>query len=138
MAEQTDYEIGATAGNTTKLDSLTTAVNPPRGRFKEWTVTNIKANALTVGHGYPSATWQFDWLDQDMVDQLRTFCSGVASKVAYIVTRLNDGSFAEYSCVMHWPANQLDSRVGLSGGSTAGEKGIYQDITIEFTKLVAV
>lgn len=126
---QDDYQIGSTS-STTKLTLLTTPVNPPRGDFQEWGRIFTKANAETVGHGFPVATWPFDYLSQAMVTQLRTFVgAGVKSKAIYIVTRKSDGTFQKYSCIMHWPEDQLSQRVA---------KGYHQNITFTFTKLEAV
>lgn len=128
MATQEDYEIGSTS-STTKLTALTTPVNVPRGTFEEWSATFTKADGSVVGHGYPRATWHFDWLSQDMVDQLRTFCAaGNKSASVHIVTRRYDGTFVKYSAIMHWPEDQLSMREA---------RDFYTNAVFEFTRMEA-
>ena len=123
---QYHYGIGV-ATPVTNLESLGTPVNPPRGTFAEWSVVRERGDGSTVGHGYPQVTWHFDYLTQDMVDQLRTFCPGKSAAI-YIQTRLSSaGTWDEYSCIMHWPDDIASLRTG---------PGIYENVDILFTKLV--
>jgi len=125
-----EYEIGSTS-STTNVESLTTPLNVPRSTFQEWSKTYLRGDSSVIGHGFPIAVWQFSWLDQGMVDQLRTFCTaGNKSATVYIVTRRQDGTFAKYSCIMHWPDDLLSNRAMSS-------KNIYTDVTIRFTRLEA-
>jgi hypothetical protein len=122
-----DYEIGTTS-TTTNVESLAVPVNPPRGTFNEWGKTYIRGDGTQVGHGFPRASWQFDYLTQAMIDQLRAFCAA-KSAIIYIKTRRYDGTFVKYNCIIHWPEEQLAAR---------GPKGYYQNIMIQFTRLEAV
>lgn len=129
MASVYDYEIGTTS-STTNLEELATLVNPPRGTFQEWSRLYTRGDGRSVGHGYPRVEWHFDTLTQDMIDQLRSFCTaGNKSAAIYIKTRRYDGTFAKFSAVMHWPEDQLGRREMVD---------YYRNVTIEFTKLVAV
>ena len=121
------YEIGTTA-TTTNLESLATAINPPRGTFVEWSREYDRSDGAVNGDGYPSAIWRFDVLDQDMVDTLRAYCTS-KSAVVYIKTRKNDGTFIKYSAIMIWPGDQLSKRQF---------NGKYLNLEIPFRKLVAV
>ena len=121
------YEIGTTS-TTTNVQSLATPLYPPKGFYQEWSEAVDRANGLQASHGYAMAEWSFDTLTQAMIDQLRTFCPGKSANV-YINTRINDGTFDKFSAVMLWPDDQLKKRTF---------NGFYQDITIEFRKLVAV
>lgn len=121
------YGIG-TSSPVTNLESLGTPVNPPRGSYAEWTVIRECGDGSTAGHGYPQVTWHFDYLTQDMVDQLRTFCAGRSASI-YIQTRLSStGTWDEYTCIMHWPEDIASFRAGPD---------IYENVDFLFTKLVA-
>ena len=125
MAEYS-YGISSTPP-VTNVESLATPLNPPRGSYAEWTEVRECGGGTTAGHGYPQVVWHFDYLTQDMVDQLRTFCSSKSAAV-YISTRVSSmGTFATYSCIMHWPEDMLNFRVGPD---------TYENIDINFTKLV--
>lgn len=119
-----DYEIGTTS-STTNVEGLATPINPPRGSYKEWSIEQIRGDGSIASHGFPQVEWVFSWLNQAMIDQLRTFCPG-SSAVVYIVTRINTGTFVKYSCIMHWPSDQLSQR-------DSGD--IYTDLTLSFTRL---
>lgn len=129
MATVYDYAIGS-SNPPTNLESLATPVNAPRGRYFEAAQWLDTADGQRRGQGFPTATWEFDTLTQDMIDHLRTFCTGQSASV-YIKTRKLDGTFAIFSAVMLWPSEQLRQRLG-------GRDGIYQNIVFQFRRLQAV
>lgn len=71
-----DYEIGTTS-STTNVESLATPVNPPRGRMKRYTRHRWTQDGKRKGDGFPEAWWDFDYLTQAMIDQMRTFVGEV-------------------------------------------------------------
>lgn len=124
-----DYEIGATEVGMTNVEDLATPLNPPRGFYFEHAVVTNRGDGQQSGHGFPTARWEFDLLTQDMIDQLRTFCSGRSAEV-YIRTRINDGTMDDFSAIMIWPTDtQMETR-------RASNKHLA--ITVEFRRLVAL
>ena len=122
---QYSYGISAATSATTNLESLTTPVNPPRATYNEWSRTYDRSDGSSEGDGYPSATWNFDYLTQAQVTQLRTFCTGRSASV-YITTRINTGAFATYTAQMLWPGGLLAKRQF---------GGVYANVSITFRKL---
>lgn len=108
----------------TNVEELATPLNPPRGRFYEFSAIVDKADAQQAGHGFPYAVWVFDILTVAMVAQLRTFCSGQSNTI-YLTTRINDDTFATYQGVMLWPTpDQMDRR--QIGGKYMGLEFVFR------------
>lgn len=120
------YAIG-TSYPPTNVESLTTPVNPPRGRFYEAGQFVDRLDGQVAGIGSPLAVWQFSVLTQAMVTQLRTICPGYSANV-YITTRKLDGNFATYTAVMLWPGKQMEKR---------NFNGRYLGLEFEFRQLEA-
>jgi hypothetical protein len=129
-----DYKIAAYASGVnglTNLESISALARPPRGFMTRYPVEYDGGDGRTVGDGYPSCKWVFDWLSQAQLNALRAYVliGGVylQSAQVYIRTRKDDGVFANYLAWMHWPRDFEEKRqVG----------GKYEGLEIEFTNLV--
>ena len=108
----------------------------PRGTFRLFPVTYTGFDGRTVGDGRPVAIWRFDVLAQSELNALRAYLvSGstyLMSAPVYIKTRMDDGNFATFAAIMHWPDDIDSKRIPASAG------GVYQDVEIVFTALQQV
>jgi len=131
----TQYALGSSLGNQANLDTMV-GMHLPRGTFRLYPVTYTGGDSRTVGDGQPIATWHFDVLTQTELNALRAFLlSGstyLLSAPVYITTRMDDGMFATFSAIMHWPDDIDAKRLSASAG------GVYQDVEITFTALEQV
>lgn len=131
----TDYAIGASLEAQVNADTLV-GMHLPRGTFRLYPVTYTGGDSRTVGDGQPTATWHFDTLTQAELNALRQFLlSGstyLLSAPVYITTRMDDGTFATFSAIMHWPEDVDAKRLSASAG------GVYKDVEITFTALEQV
>jgi len=96
-----------TGVNLVNVESLTTALPPPKSTFNEYSQLLDLGNGSVRGAGWAVATWRFGYLSQAQRDQLRTFCAG-ASTAVYIRSRKNDTSdaYQYYSANFVWPVGQ--------------------------------
>jgi hypothetical protein len=132
---QYNYKIATYAAGVAGLnylEAISGLKRPPRGFMTLYPVEYDGGDGRTVGDGYPSCKWVFDWLTQAQLNALRAYVliAGVylQSAQVYIRTRKDDGVFANYLAWMHWPRDCEDKRqLG----------GYYEGVEIEFTNLVA-
>lgn len=131
----TSYAIGVSLGAMVNIDTLV-RMHLPRGTFRLYPVTYTGGDSRTVGDGQPVATWHFDVLTQAELNALRVFLlSGstyLMSAPVYITTRMDDGTFATFSAILHWPDDIDAKRLPASAG------GVYEGIEITFTALEQV
>jgi len=126
------YAIGSTS-SVTLLSALTVPVYEPTGRYFEAAEWLDLASGGQRGQGFPRAVWEFISIDQLMVTQLRSFCTGQSADV-WIATRTNAGTFAKFSAVMLWPGDdQMRQRTGANAKSPLG---FYERLNFTFRHLV--
>lgn len=126
-----DYQIGANTENMeyveNKIDSICT------GHFERWPVKYTGANGKTYGDGLPKAVWRFDLISQTDLNTLREYWEDnnvyLPSNEMAIRTRLDDGTFATFDCIGHWPNGIENKRI---------PGNFYRDVEIEYTQLVYV
>ncbi len=101
-----EYEIGATAGARVNLE--TQEINPPSGiRYRYFSTEKIRGDGLAVGDGFPTCTWNFEYLTSTMYNIFMTLLAGEESAEVSIKTRLPTKAYAAYAtCVMHRPAGE--------------------------------
>lgn len=130
----TQYMIGASLMTMVNVDTIV-GMHLPRGSFRLYPMVYVGADGRTVGDGRPTASWRFDVLTQSELNGLRAYLvSGstyLMSAPVYIRTRLDDGSFATFAAIMHWPEDIASKRVPAGAG-------VYQDVEIQFTALEQV
>lgn len=126
-----EYKIGATSGTLAYLESIADAMC--QGEFVRWPKVYTGADGQRHGDGLPVARWRFAWISQADLNTLRGYVTTggyyVPSKVCAIKTRMDDGTFDEFDCIMHWPDN-LEAKREMGGH--------YRDVVIEFTHLEVV
>ena len=109
MTTYTTFMIGTTLGGMTALGSLATPVPDPKSTYMPWSKPVNLGNGLVQGLGWKTITWHWQIMKPAEVEQLRTFCSGVASAEVFIVTRQNVAdAFKAYKAVMVWPTEDRD------------------------------
>lgn len=124
MAEYS-YEIGANAGARVNVEDLAADFPPPKGEHNRYTVARIGGDGISVGDGFPRATWTFDYLTVAAFNILMAYITG-ASTVVSIQTRLDDGTYQAYAtAIMHRPELPRGARRVFGG---------YRDVTIVFTR----
>jgi len=125
------YEIGATSGGMTNLESLAGLKRAPRSVFTLFPTEYVGGDGRTVGDGLPACKWIFDSLSQAQLNVLRNYVASgltyVQSAQVYIKTRLDDGTYATFLGWMHWPRDFEDKRV---------PGNYYLGLEITFTNLV--
>lgn len=121
------FGLGLTAGAISSLYNLGVGA-PTRTIFQPYSAQITLGDGTVRGVGFPKATWYFNALSLAQRDILRTFCSGASAEI-YVETKTVDSSdtYDIYYAVMQWP---LIEERGLAG--------IRRDLTIEFTRMVAV
>lgn len=111
-----DLAIGANVNNLVPLTTYTE--HEIDVEFLRWPVEYIGASGKRVGDGLPVAIWRFPFLTEERLNALRTLWivswAYVLSKEMAIKTRLDDGTFARFNCIGHWPSN-VDSRRIVGG-----------------------
>ncbi len=107
-------DVSFTGANLVNLESLSTAVNPPRSSFKEYSQRVGLGDGKIRGLGWATANWRWGFLSQAERNKLRTFCTGASNRV-YIRTRKNDSSDAYnyYEAVMVWGEEERDHSIRL-------------------------
>lgn len=103
-----EHAIGATLETLTDLLLLSTAVIYPRSRYRDAAAQKVAVSGATLALGEPQADWEWTYLTMDMRNQLRAFCPGASANV-YIRALKNDGSYANFSAIVHWPAEEQRS-----------------------------
>lgn len=124
MPAPTDFEIGSTLGGMVTLANLSPPVINPQGEFEDVAELVTLGSGVVRGLGFPIARWHYGFIVEDQYDELLTFTSAISTPGVFIATRLSDGSFLRYTCIMTIPVAPL-----LRAGR-------YIDITIEFTNLI--
>ncbi len=123
-----DLAIGTDTNN---LAALTTYTDYEIDvEFLRWPVRYVGANGKTHGDGLPVAIWRFPFLTLDQLSMLRElWIVGEAYQVSNqmaIRTRMDDGEFATFNYIGHWPANVDANRV----------VGGFAQLEFRFTQLV--
>ncbi len=120
-----EHKIGSTLETPTLLPELTTPVTYP------FSASAPSVGSVTLGDGTeraigsPIAQWHWGFLTSAQRDMLKTFCPGKSAEV-YIRTFKPDGTYANYSCIMVWPQNEMR------------QAGRVIDINIDFRQLVEI
>ena len=105
-----EFEIGTTS-STTPIDQLTTPLPDPRSAFLPYSRTVQLGSGGTRGVGAPVAQWIFPILEIDQYNQLRTYCTDSSAEV-FIVTKMDDDTFATFSATMTVPNDPQDRFYG--------------------------
>lgn len=123
-----DFEIGSTYVGMENVEDLLDdepleeQMPPPRAT----PVTTSNPVELATGHvrgaGWLTCTWTWDLLTQKQYDELRAFCTGKSDDV-FINTKLEDGTYDEYTAILVWPEGLVRSF------------GVYTNVVLEFRAL---
>jgi hypothetical protein len=105
------FEIGAALVSLTAIDELTTPLPDMKSSYLPYGRTVSLGNGGTRGLGAPIAAWTFPILEIDQYNQLKSFCPSASSDV-YIVTKLDDDTFATFSAKMIVPNEPQDRFYG--------------------------
>jgi hypothetical protein len=121
------YAIGETLESLTLLDDLDPPLKEPTSDYQDYAEEIALGDTGTRGVGFPVARWSFALMNSlEEREALRDFCAGKSAPV-YISTRKNDGTYADFECVMHWPLREQ---------RFTDEEPM--DLVIEFTRLVEI
>ena len=109
---------------------------PDRWTFTPYTQTRVRGDGRSVGDGYPSASWTWEVLNQQQLDNLLRFFSNDAdaSVAIYIRTPVERGlrvGTADYTAIMHRPLAG-DTKTMIPESTNP----VWEEITIQFTRLV--
>ena len=129
------YAIATEAGGVgglTNVEELSTGFPPPEGGVLQYPEVYIDGDGQRQYDGFPSVTWRWTGgLTQAQYNTLRGYCAaGSASKTVYITTKKDDGTYANYKAILHWPDEP--DRFKVSGGG-----GFYAGFELLFTRLEA-
>lgn len=102
-----EFEIGATEGGMTNIESLTTPLPLPKSSYLPYARTPSKGNGGTRGMGSPIAQWQFGVLTIEEYTQLKSFCPGASADI-FIRTKLDDDTYADFQGIIIWPNDPQD------------------------------
>ena len=100
-----EHSIGNTLETLTPLDQLSAPLTFPKSRYREFAALKTSASGQTIGLGQPEADWEWTYLTLAQRNQLREFFSGASTNL-YIRALKNDGSYANFSAIAHWPAEE--------------------------------
>lgn len=108
---------------------------PDRFTFVPYSTTRVRGDGRSVGDGYPTASWTWEVLNQQQLDNLlRFFDSDADASVAiYIRTPIERGFRAEtadYTAIMHRPVAG-DGKTMVAQSTNP----VWEEVTIQFTKL---
>lgn len=120
------YEIAASGGSPTNVESLTTPLTAPKSTFHPYSQMIPLGDGTVRGSGWPTAEWRWGFLSRAQRDQLRQFCTG-ASAAVEIRTKTMDSadSYKYFHAVMVWPVE-----------SEERDAGRRIDFVVRFQKLV--
>ena len=123
-----EYAIGTTEAGLTNLEDVIGV--PPSGvRFQKFPLDNTGGTGISVGAGYPSCSWVFEYLSWPSYTDMLSYLGDDASAVVYITTRKPDNTYASYTAVLHRP--QVPNKATQHSGS-------WLNVTFDFTHLVSV
>lgn len=121
-----DYKIGTTFGGLNALDAFTAPLPVPNSQWIQYQEIVELANGRTRGIGSPRVIWTFELINEVAArNELKTYCPD-SSAAVFISTRLEDGTYDDFSATMRWP---LEETLGLGG---------VLNLSVEFTDLVVV
>ena len=120
------FEIGTTLMDLTPIDELTTPLPDMKSAYLPYSRTVPLGSGGTRGLGAPIASWTFPILEIDQYNQLRTFCPSSSTDV-YLVTKLDDDTFATFTAKMIVPNEPQDRFYGQR-----------KNYTVQFRNLVLI
>lgn len=120
------YEIAASGGTLSNVESLTVPVPAPKSTFHLYSQLIPLGDGTVRGSGWPTAEWRWGILTRAQRDQLRSIITG-ASVAVDLRTRTMDStdSYKYYHAVAVWPID-----------SEERDAGRRVDFVIKFQKLV--
>lgn len=121
------YRIGATSGSMVNLEDLISVV-PAGCRFNYHPLARIDGNGLSVGDGYSTCAWLFEFLSWTDLDTMLDYLSGEETVALYIDTRRPDNTYDTYTAVMHRPRIPTEATQIIGG---------WRNVTFRFTHLEA-
>lgn len=121
------YRIGATAGTMLNLEDVISV--PPAGcRFNYHPIARISGDGMSVGDGYSTCVWVFQFLSWADLYTMLDYLAGEETVALYIDTRRPDNTYATYSAVMHRPRVPNEATQVMGG---------WRNVTFTFTHLEA-
>jgi hypothetical protein len=100
-----DYQFGETEGGMQLLKDLNIRAAPQSG-YRPYSVVVRLGNGLQQGNGFPIVTWHWAFVSIAERDVFADVLDGALSAAAYIRTRLPDGTWATFSCIMNAPTGE--------------------------------
>lgn len=127
------YEIGKPPLALQSLDTLGLP-NPHPVTFKPYAAVYVDGTGTPRGEGYASATWHFDALTHDQLQELLDLIGDKPGDDVGITTRTDRGvdyaaTFKTFGGMMHRPVFGTEYEIEMG-------RIVYSDITIEFTMLI--
>jgi hypothetical protein len=109
---------------------------PDRWTFTPYSTTKVRGDGRSIGDGYPTASWTWEVLSQQQLDNLlRFFASDADASVAIYIRTPTERGFrvepGDYTAIMHRPI-MGDSKTMIPD-STAP---VWEEVTVQFTRLV--
>lgn len=125
-----EYAIGSAAEALQSVEDDLGLPPPHPAPFREWAVTYDCGDGKVRGDGFPSADWNWDYLDENHIAALRAYCTGKSADI-YIKTVKADGeTYGTYSAIMVWPTMPDEAAFQMGRAST--------NFVLKFTHLVEV
>jgi len=136
MAECTELRIGATEAGLLEL-RYRDIPTPNEWTFQPYSVVRTAGTGAQKGYGYPRASWSWDILDQQFLNNFLAFFASDAdaSVLIYISTYTDTGrsrSTTDYTAYMQRPMD------GEGKAMYPGVGNVAQNVTVQFTHLEAV
>jgi len=99
-----EYSIGTTVENLQNLEDDLGIPPPHPAPYTEWSAEYTGGDGRVHGDGWPSATWQWDYLSAAHIAALRTYCPGKSANITIRTLEPDLTSYGVYSCVVVWPS----------------------------------
>jgi len=106
-----NFAIDTTEVGLTNIEQLTTPLPEPKSAFLPYARTISLGSGGTRGIGNPVAVWTFPILSIAQYNQLKTFCPNASADI-FIVTKIDDDTYATFSGMMIWPNEPQDRWYG--------------------------
>jgi hypothetical protein len=138
MVSCLDFEIGLTVATRINL-RFRGIPDPDRWNFHPYSVTKVSLDGRSKGYGFPTAQWEWDFLNQRVLNIFFDFFDSFldASAPVHIQTYRDVGGgttemIGTYDAIMHRPVDGEGKTI-----VTESRTPIYSGIIINFTHLVS-
>lgn len=119
-----EYKIGLNHAGLAYFSAIAVPMPDPRGEAMDYAQPTDLGDGTKRGLGWLQQTWHWGFLTEAQRNHLHDTYTG---KTVNVLTRKNDGTFAEYTALFTWPENEPEHYANR-----------VIDITITLRKLTAV